>query len=64
MHSEFLGEVKCLVFEVSPSKNQAGRFRGAIWVDDQCKRNTGALLDREQGRNCSQEAVFPIVCCR
>jgi hypothetical protein len=35
MHSEFLGEVKCLVFEVSPNKDQAGRFRGAIWVEDE-----------------------------
>ena len=35
MHGEFLGEVKCLVFEVSPSKNQPSRFRGAIWVEDE-----------------------------
>ena len=35
MHSEFLGEVKCLVFEVNPVKNQPNRFRGAIWVEDE-----------------------------
>ncbi|HVN17841.1 MAG TPA: M48 family metalloprotease [Dongiaceae bacterium] len=35
MHGEFLGEVRCLVFEVSPAKNQPGRFRGAIWVEDE-----------------------------
>jgi hypothetical protein len=35
MHSEFLGEVKCLVFEVTPAKNQSSRFRGAIWVEDE-----------------------------
>jgi len=35
MHSEFLGEVKCLVFEVTPAKNQPNRFRGAIWVEDE-----------------------------
>ena len=35
MHSEFLGEVKCLVFEVSPARNQPNRFRGAIWVEDE-----------------------------
>ncbi|HEV2395345.1 MAG TPA: hypothetical protein VGS27_00200 [Candidatus Sulfotelmatobacter sp.] len=35
MHPEFLGEVRCLVFEVSPSKNQSNRFKGAIWVEDQ-----------------------------
>jgi hypothetical protein len=39
MQSEFLGEVRCLIFEVSPrtdkTKNhQASRFKGAIWVED------------------------------
>jgi len=35
MQSEFLGEVRCLVFEVSPRKDrQADRFKGAIWVED------------------------------
>jgi hypothetical protein len=33
-HSEFLGEVRCLVFEVNPRKDQARRFKGAIWVED------------------------------
>jgi hypothetical protein len=33
---EFLGEVRCLVFDVSPrDKNAVGRFLGTIWVDDQ-----------------------------
>jgi len=33
---EFLGEVRCLVFEVAPlEKKGAGRFIGTIWVDDQ-----------------------------
>jgi len=32
---EFLGEVRCLVFEVSPRvKGAAGRFLGRIWVED------------------------------
>lgn len=35
MHNEFLGEVKCLVFEVSPAKDHSDRFRGAIWVEDE-----------------------------
>lgn len=35
MQREFLGEVRCLVFELSPTKNQAGRFKGAIWVEDE-----------------------------
>jgi hypothetical protein len=37
MQSEFLGEIRCLVFEVSPRKDKARnalRFKGAIWVED------------------------------
>lgn len=33
---EFLGEVRCLVFDVAPlSSEQAGKFIGRIWVEDQ-----------------------------
>src|SRR6202045_2043642 len=33
---EFLGEVRCLVFDVTPlEKGNHGRFRGRIWVEDQ-----------------------------
>jgi Zn-dependent protease with chaperone function len=33
---EFLGEVRCLVFDVTPTgKNSHGRFLGRIWVEDQ-----------------------------
>jgi len=33
---EFLGDVRCLVFEVSPKdKKVAGKFMGTIWVEDQ-----------------------------
>ena len=33
---EFLGEVRCLVFDVTPTgKNPRGRFLGRIWVEDQ-----------------------------
>jgi len=33
---EFLGEVRCLVFDVTPSdKKSRGRFLGRIWVEDQ-----------------------------
>ncbi|HYL65079.1 MAG TPA: M48 family metalloprotease [Candidatus Methylomirabilis sp.] len=33
---EFLGEVRCLVFDVSPvEKEGKGRFLGRIWVEDQ-----------------------------
>ncbi len=34
MQREFLGEIRCLVFEVSPRKDQPNRFKGAIWVED------------------------------
>jgi hypothetical protein len=34
MRGEFLGEIRCLVFEVSPRKDQVNRFKGAIWVED------------------------------
>jgi hypothetical protein len=33
---EFLGEVRALVFDVTPkNKNEQGRFAGRIWVEDQ-----------------------------
>jgi hypothetical protein len=36
VHREFLGDVRCLVFEVSAKKGSGnGRFRGRIWVEDQ-----------------------------
>lgn len=36
VHQEFLGEVRCLVFDVTPlGKNPKGRFVGRIWVEDQ-----------------------------
>lgn len=36
VHREFLGEVKCLVFDVTPKKGTGnGLFKGQIWVEDQ-----------------------------
>jgi len=36
VHREFLGEVRCIVFDVSAKKGTGnGRFRGRIWVEDQ-----------------------------
>jgi hypothetical protein len=36
VHREFLGEVRCLVFEVRPKKGAGtGLFQGQIWVEDQ-----------------------------
>ena len=35
MQREFLGEIRCMIFEVSPRKDQPNRFKGAIWVEDE-----------------------------
>lgn len=36
VHKEFLGEVRCLVFDLTPlPKSGRGRFMGRIWVEDQ-----------------------------
>lgn len=33
---EFLGDIRCLVFDVMPKKDAGrGRFRGRIWIEDQ-----------------------------
>ena len=32
---EFLGTVRCLVFDVTPKKDGSGTFKGRIWVEDQ-----------------------------
>src|SRR5271169_6613380 len=35
VHREFLGDVRCIVFDVSAKKGTGhGRFRGRIWVED------------------------------
>jgi hypothetical protein len=35
VHREFLGDVRCLVFDLTPvEKEAAGRFVGRIWVED------------------------------
>jgi hypothetical protein len=36
IHREFLGDVRCLVFDVTPKKGSGkGRFQGRVWVEDQ-----------------------------
>jgi hypothetical protein len=36
IHREFLGDVRCIVFDVQPKpKSGKGRFQGRIWVEDQ-----------------------------
>src|ERR1700720_502554 len=35
VHREFLGEIRCLVFDVGPvNRQQPGKFLGRIWVED------------------------------
>src|SRR5579863_628485 len=35
VHREFLGEIRCLVFDVAPvNRQQPGKFVGRIWVED------------------------------
>lgn len=35
MQSEFLGDVRCWIFDVTPRKGRSDRFRGRIWVEDE-----------------------------
>jgi hypothetical protein len=36
VHREFLGDVRCIVFDITPKKDAGkGRFLGRIWVEDQ-----------------------------
>src|SRR5271157_992967 len=36
IHREFLGDIRCLMFDVTPKKNAGkGRFMGRVWVEDQ-----------------------------
>src|ERR1700693_1625978 len=36
IHREFLGDVRCIVFDVTPKKGAGkGRFQGRLWVEDQ-----------------------------
>jgi hypothetical protein len=36
IHREFLGDVRCLVFEVTPKEGTGkGRFHGRVWVEDE-----------------------------
>src|SRR5437899_4978290 len=36
IHREFLGDVRCLVFDVTPKKDAGkGRFLGRLWIEDQ-----------------------------
>ena len=56
---EFLGEVRCLVFDVTPNeKNNKGRFLGRIWVEDQDYPDRP--LQRLLQRQWPLQLVFPL----
>jgi hypothetical protein len=50
---EFVGEIRCLVFDVSPKKDAGrGRFLGRIWIEDQAYnivRLNGTYVPRPKG---------------
>ncbi len=52
LRREFLGEVRTLVFNVRPRRDEGGRFVGRIWVEDRgyrIVRFNGAYTQREKG---------------
>ncbi|MBZ5577535.1 MAG: hypothetical protein LAP40_13320 [Acidobacteriia bacterium] len=54
-HGEFLGAVRCIVFDVKPKpKEPAGRFIGRIWVEDRTfhvVRFSGTYTFKHEGAN-------------
>jgi hypothetical protein len=58
---EFLGEVRCLVFDVAPLKNESGRFVGRIWVEDignSIVRSNGTYSSAIPTRRASVDRYF------
>ena len=56
---EFLGEVRCLVFDVTPrQKAGKGRFLGRIWVEDQDYQHRA--LQRRIRRRRTLQLVLPL----
>jgi hypothetical protein len=59
---EFLGEVRCLVFDVSPrNREQPGKFVGRIWVEDQddsIVRFNGTYVQAPAARGTTPERYF------
>jgi hypothetical protein len=59
---EFLGEVRCLVFDVAPlHRAEAGRFMGRIWVEDQddsIVRFNGTYVSTEASKGVAAERYF------
>lgn len=59
---EFLGDVRCLVFDVTPlDPHQAGKFTGRIWVEDQndsVVRFNGIYRQAPPGKGAPPEHYF------
>jgi hypothetical protein len=59
---EFLGEVRCLVFDVQPrNRVQAGKFVGRIWVEDHDNsivRFNGTYVDAPAQKGTAPERYF------
>jgi hypothetical protein len=59
---EFLGEVRCLVFDVQPrNRAQAGKFVGRIWVEDHDNsivRFNGTYVDAPAQKGTTPERYF------
>ncbi len=59
---EFLGEVRCLVFDVAPiNRTQAGKFVGRIWVEDRdysIVRFNGTYVPLPAAKGANPEMYF------
>ncbi|MDP9113090.1 MAG: hypothetical protein M3O20_05350 [Acidobacteriota bacterium] len=59
---EFLGEIRCLVFEVVPvNRQQAGKFVGRMWVedrDDAIVRFNGTYVQAPAAKSARSERYF------
>ena len=54
VHREFLGDVRCIVFDVTPKpKSGKGRFQGRIWVEDQ-----DFNIVRLNGKMCIRDSLY------
>jgi len=58
---EFLGDVRCLVFDVAPIRSESGRFVGRIWVEDagnSIVRSNGTYSSAIPARNAPVARYF------
>jgi hypothetical protein len=58
---EFLGDVRALVFDISPPRREPGRFVGRIWVDERSAaivRFNGTYVPAPPAKNAPPELYF------